>query len=155
LDLAYPGIDSSLLELKVLIPLWTRTPSQFGLVTSIFFLSSLGQLIRITFTISTYPISFLNLTRTAYLNFIRAPYPIASMLTRPYTFIPSRIILPDLFPIELLPTQSYPPTVPNFLTRLGNNSLHPTAYPALPNHLARPGTLQLASPKNVIISLPP
>jgi hypothetical protein len=73
--LAYPSLDSSLLELKVLIPLWTRTPSQFRLVSSIFFLNSSRQLTRVTFT--------------------RAPYPIASMLTRPYTFISGRITLLD------------------------------------------------------------
>jgi hypothetical protein len=28
--LAYPGLDYSLLKLKVLIPFWTQTPSQFG-----------------------------------------------------------------------------------------------------------------------------
>lgn len=55
-DLTHPGLDSSLHELKVLIPLWTRTPSQFELVSSIFFLSSPGQLTRVTFTLLAYPI---------------------------------------------------------------------------------------------------
>jgi hypothetical protein len=32
-DLVYPGLDSPLLELKVLIPLWTQTPFQFRLVS--------------------------------------------------------------------------------------------------------------------------
>jgi hypothetical protein len=32
-DLVYPGLDSPLLELKVLIPIWTRTPIQFRLVS--------------------------------------------------------------------------------------------------------------------------
>jgi hypothetical protein len=57
--------------------------------------------------------------------------------------------------IALLPTQSYLATLPDFLTRPGNTSLHPTSYPALPNHLTWSGTLQLASPKNFLISLPP
>jgi hypothetical protein len=56
MDIAYPGLDSYLLELKVLIPLWTQTPSQFRLVSSIFFLSSPGQLTRVTFTLLAYPI---------------------------------------------------------------------------------------------------
>jgi hypothetical protein len=57
--LAHPGLDSALLELKVLIPFWTQTPSQFGLVSSIFFLNSSGQLTRVTFTLSAYPIGLL------------------------------------------------------------------------------------------------
>jgi hypothetical protein len=55
-DLAHPSPDSSLLKLKVLIPFWTWTPSQFGLVSSTFLLSSRGQLNRLTFTLSAYPI---------------------------------------------------------------------------------------------------
>jgi hypothetical protein len=39
LDIAYPSIDPSLLELRVLIPFWTQTPSQFRLVSSIISLS--------------------------------------------------------------------------------------------------------------------
>jgi hypothetical protein len=139
LDLVYPGLDSPLLKLKVLIPLWTQTPFQFRLVSSIFFFSSPGQRTPITSTLSTYPI---------------LP-PIGLLLIRPYTFIPGQITLPNLFPIKLLPTQSYPATLPAFLTRSGNTSLHSTTYPALPNHLTRPGTLQLASPKNFLIILPP
>jgi hypothetical protein len=77
------------------------------------------------------------------------------LLTRAYTVLPDRITLPDLFPIGLLSTRSYPATLSNFLTRTGNNSLHPTAYPALPNYLTWPGTLQLASPKYFLIGLPP
>jgi hypothetical protein len=157
-DLVYPGLDSPLFKLKVSIPHWTRTPFQFGLVSSIFFLSSPRQLTLVTFTLSTY----LNLTWIAYLNFIWAPYPsltrshqclprhirsypaelpysillpIRLLLTRRYTVLPSRITLPDLFPIGLLPTRSYPATLPDFLTQSGNTSLHPTAYPPFPNHL--------------------
>jgi hypothetical protein len=58
-DLVYLGLDSPLLELKVLIPLWTRTPFQFGLVSSIFFLSSPRQLTRVTFSLSAYSIGLL------------------------------------------------------------------------------------------------
>jgi hypothetical protein len=141
-------------------------------------MSSPGQLTLVTFTLSAYP----NLARIAYLNFTRTLYPsltwshqclpglirsyateflypilllIGLLLTQPYTVLPGRITLPDLFLIGLLPTRSYSATLSNFLTRSGNTSLHPTAYPALPNHLAWPGTLQLASPENFVIGLPP
>jgi hypothetical protein len=63
LFLVYPGLDSSLLELKVLILPFTWTPFQFGLVSSIFFLSSPKQLTRVTFTLSAYPILPDRLTR--------------------------------------------------------------------------------------------
>jgi hypothetical protein len=172
------GLDSSLLELKVLIPLWTRIASEFGLVSSIFFLNSSGQLTWVTSTVSAY----LNLARTAYLNSTQVTYPsltrshqclpglihsypvelsylillpIELLLTWPYTVLPGRVTLPNLFLIRLLPTRSYPATLPNFLTQPGNTSLHPTAYPALPNHLTWSGTLQLTSPKNFLIGLPP
>jgi hypothetical protein len=62
-DLVYPILDSPLLELKVLIPFWTWTPFQLGLVSSIFFFSSPGQLTRVTFTLSAYPILPDQLTR--------------------------------------------------------------------------------------------
>jgi hypothetical protein len=69
------------------------------------------------------------------------PYPIllliGLLLARPYTVLPGRVTLPDLFPIRLLSTRSYPATLPDFLTRPGNTSLHSTAYPAIPNHLIR------------------
>jgi hypothetical protein len=81
--------------------------------------------------------------------------PIRLLLIQLYTVLPGRITLPDLFPIGLLPTRSYPTTVPDFLARSGKTLLHPTTYSALPNHLAWLGTSQLASPKNFIISLPP
>jgi hypothetical protein len=61
LVLAYPSLDSSLLKLKVLIPLWTQDPSQFGLVSPIFFFNSSEQLTRVTFTLSAYQ----NIARTA------------------------------------------------------------------------------------------
>jgi hypothetical protein len=82
-------------------------------------------------------------------------FPIRLQSTRPYTILPGRITLPDHFPIGLLPTRLYPATLPDFLTRSSNTSLHPTAYPALPNHLTRLGTLQLASPEDLLIGLPP
>jgi hypothetical protein len=53
----------------------------------------------------------------------------------------------------------YPTSLPghlsDILTRSGKTSLHPTAYPALPNHLTRSVTLQLTSPKSFLIGLPP
>jgi hypothetical protein len=63
LDLAYTSIDSSLLELKALIPFWTWTPSEFRLVSSIFSLSSPRQLTQVTLTLSAYPILPIRLTR--------------------------------------------------------------------------------------------
>jgi hypothetical protein len=130
-DLVYPDLDSSLLKLKVLIPLWTQTPFQFGLVSSISFLSSPGQLIRVTFTLSAYPILPDQLTQISpeqltqnsperltrshqYLAGLIHSYPtellypillpIGLLLTRPYTVLPDRITLPDIFQIRLLPT---------------------------------------------------
>jgi hypothetical protein len=138
--LAHPGLDPSLLKLKILMPLWTKTPSQFGMVSSIFFLSSPGQLTLVTFTLSAYPISPDRLTRMSpeqlipapYLSFTRSyqcipglirpysvesPYsillPIKLLHTRPYTVLPGRNTSPDLFPTRLLPTRSYPATVPD------------------------------------------
>jgi hypothetical protein len=134
-------------------------------------LRSLEQLTEVIFTLSAYP----NLARTGYPIFIQAPYPsltqlhqclrglirpylaespypilllIRLLLIWPYTVLPCRVTLPDLFLIRLLPIRSYPATVPKFIAWPGNTSLHPTAYPALPDHLAQLGTLQLASPKN-------
>jgi hypothetical protein len=71
--LAFPGLDSSLLELKVLIPLWTRTPSQFRHVPSIFYLNSSGQHTQVTFTLSAYPISPDWLTRILPKQLTRTP----------------------------------------------------------------------------------
>jgi hypothetical protein len=157
---AHLGLQSSLLELKVLIPFWTRTPSQFGLASSIFFLSSPGQLTRVTFTLLAYP----NLARIAYPIFIRAPY---LSLTRWHQCLPglvcsypAKLPYPILLPIRLLLTRSYTVlpsriNLPDVLTRSGKTSLHPTAYPTLSNHLTQQGTLQLASPENFLIGLPP
>jgi hypothetical protein len=146
-DIVYPSPDSSLLELKVLIPLWTWTPFQFGLVSSIFFLISPGQLTRVTFTLLAYPFvlpeSRPNSLSELHPSALPEPYPITSILTRHYTFIPDQIILPDyspdqtstypvlpgritlpdLFLIGLLPTRSYPATFPDLITQSGNASL--------------------------------
>jgi hypothetical protein len=97
--LAYPILDSSLLELKVLIPLWIQTPSQFELVFSIFFLNSSGQLTWITFTLSAYPIS------PDWLTWTLSEQLITSMLSWPYMFISSRITLLDSSPDR---TSTYP-----------------------------------------------
>jgi hypothetical protein len=110
---------------------------------------------------------------------VELPYlillPIGLLLTRPYVVLPGRITLPDsspdqtstysvlhdltwpnyLTPSLLDQTSAYPGTLPDFLTWPGTTSLHPTTYPALPNHLTRSGTLQLASPKNFLMGLPP
>jgi hypothetical protein len=52
------------------------------------------------------------------------------LLTRHYTVLPDRIILPDLFPIALLPTRSYPATLPDFLTRSGYPLMYiPSSHP--------------------------
>jgi hypothetical protein len=40
-DLTYSGLDSALPRLKVLAPLWTRTPLQFGPTSLIFFFTLL------------------------------------------------------------------------------------------------------------------
>jgi hypothetical protein len=125
LALGFPGLDSSSLQLKVLIPLWTQTPYQFGLASSIFFLNSFKQLTRVTFTLSAYPISpdWLTwimpeqltwtpsecLTRShqclpglihsypAELLYLIL-LPIGLLLTRPYTVLPGQITLPDSSP---------------------------------------------------------
>jgi hypothetical protein len=49
-DIVYPGLDSSLLGLKVLTPLWTQSPVQFRPASSIFFMSLPRQLTRVSFT---------------------------------------------------------------------------------------------------------
>jgi hypothetical protein len=131
-----------------LIPVWTtRTPLQFGPASSILFLSLPGQLTWLTFTLSAY----LNLAQKAYLILTQMPYPslirlhqclsglicsypaesphpilllIGLLLTGPYTVLPDRTTLPDPFPIGLLPTRSYPTTLPNFLTRPGYPPMH-------------------------------
>jgi hypothetical protein len=121
-------------------------------------------------TRSAYP----NLTRTPYPSLTRSrqclpglicsfpaesPYPIifpiGLLLTRSYMVLSGQINLPDRFLVRLLPTRSYLATLPDFLTQSGNTSLHPTAYPTIPNHLIQPSTLQLTSPKNFLIGLPP
>jgi hypothetical protein len=180
--LAYPGLDSSFVKLQVLVPLRAQTPSQFGLVSSIFFLNSSGHLTWVTFTLSAYLISSDWLTQilpeqltqtppecltralpdhiNAYpalyicirLNYLTRFFSRSGIylhgLTRPnyltrsppnqtsaYPTLHSLTwsnCLTDLFPIGLLPTQLYLATLPDFLARPGNTSLHPTTYPALP-----------------------
>jgi hypothetical protein len=104
--------------------------------------------------------AYLNLARTAYPNSTRAPYlsltrshqclpslihsypaelsylillPIKLLLTRPYTVLPGRITLPDLFWIRLLPTRSYLATLPGRVTPRCTQLLtwpYPTEYPS-------------------------
>jgi hypothetical protein len=89
--MAHLGLGSTLLELKVLIQLWTQTPSQFELVSSIFFLNSSGQLTRVTFTLSAYPISPNRLTRILPEQLARTPPKRLSVVLKPNTIIRKRM----------------------------------------------------------------
>jgi hypothetical protein len=138
-DLAYPGLDSSLLELKVFIPFWALTPS----------LSR--ELTRVTFTLSAYPFSPDRLTRISPEQLTQTPpecltrshqclpslirsypaklpypilLPIRLLLTWPYTVLPGRITLPDS---SLNWTSTYP-IILGHVTRLPYPSLHGIAY---------------------------
>jgi hypothetical protein len=145
-DLIYPSHDSTLNGLKVLIPLWTWTPLQFGHVSSIFFLTLLGQLTRVIFTLSTYPIdlpkSCPDSLPDPHTNALSEPYPIASMFIQSYMFIPGRIILPDSSRDR---TSTYPAlhglTWPNYLTRPFpcRTSAYPIIPATLPDSLTRSG----------------
>jgi hypothetical protein len=53
-------------------------------------------------------------------------------LNRSDFYLPGRITLPDPSPDQTSAYRSYPATIPDFLTRPGNTSLHSTAYLALP-----------------------
>jgi hypothetical protein len=136
-NLAHPGLDSSLLELKALIPLWTQTPSQFGLVSSIFFLSSPGQLTQVTFTLSAYPIGLPKSRPNSLYNLhpraLHEPYLIVSMLTWPYTTFLGRITLPNSSPDR---TSTHPAlhglTLPNYLTQSFPDRT--SAYAIVPGH---------------------
>jgi hypothetical protein len=165
----------------VLIPLRTRTPSQFGLVSSMFFLNSSGHLTRVTFTQSTYLISFDRLTQILPKQLTRTPpkrptralpnrinaYPalyfrirlnfLTRFLSRSDFYFPALhgLTRPNYLKQSLPVQTSAYSIIPGHLTRPGNTSLHLTAYPSLPNQLTRPGTLQLASPEDFLIGLPP
>jgi hypothetical protein len=139
-DLIYPDLDSALLRLKDLIPLWTWTPLQFGPASSIFFSSLPEQLTRVTFTLSAYPIG-LPESRPDNLpdphpNVLFEPYSIASMFIRPYMFIPGWITLPNSSPDQ---TSTYPAlhglTRPNYLNQSFPDRT--SAYPIVPGHLTR------------------
>jgi hypothetical protein len=135
------------------------------------FLNLLLEFTRTTYRGNLHPIglpdltrsTYQNLARTSYLTFIQAPYPSLTQLhqclpglIRPYSaespypiLLPTKILL--TWPYTVLPGRITSPNrtsayliIPGFLSRPGNASLHPTAYSALPNQLARPGTLQLA-----------
>jgi hypothetical protein len=105
-------------------------------------------------TRACYPMPYLSLYPSMLPKILPELYPSVLSDALP-DYLPGRIILPDLFLTRLLPTRSYPTTIPDFLTLPGNTSLPPTAYPAIPNHLSCPGILQLALPKNFLIDLPP
>jgi hypothetical protein len=158
--LAHSRLDSSLLELKVLVPIQTRTPSQFGLVSSIFFSNLSGQLTWVTFTLSAYPISPYRLTRNppeqlawtppnrltrALLDRINA-YPALNIHTQPNYltrfFSRSDFHLPGLtrsyqaelpYP-TLLPIRLLP-SQPNYLTQSLPDRT--SAYPIVPSQLTR------------------
>jgi hypothetical protein len=140
-DLAYPDLDPFLLELKVLVPFWTWTPSQFRLVSSIIFLNSSEQLTQVTFILSAYLISPNRLTRIppeqlartpperptrALLNHINA-YPALYVQIQPNYltrfFSRSVFYLPGLNGL----------TRPNYLTRSLPDRT--SAYPIVPSHL--------------------
>jgi hypothetical protein len=136
--LVYPSIDSPLFELKVFIPLWTQTQFQFRLVSSIFFLGSPELLTRVTFTLLAYlsPESCPNSLSKLHPSALPKPPSIVSMLTRPYTFIPGQITLPNSSPDRI---STYPAlhslTRPNYLTRYFLDRT--SAYPIVLGHLTR------------------
>jgi hypothetical protein len=139
-DLIYPGLDSALFGLKVLIPLSTQTPLQFRPASSIFFLSLPRQLTRVTFTLSAYlidlPESCPDSLPDPYLNALSEPYPISSMFIRPYMFIPGRITLPDSSPDRTSTHLAiHGLTQPNYLTR--SFISRTSSYPIVPYHLNR------------------
>jgi hypothetical protein len=152
-DLVYPGLDYSFLELKVLIPPWTRTTFQFRLVSSIFFLSSPGKLTRVTFTQSTYPtlpdwltrISPKHLTQTSPECLIRAlpdrinAYPALYVHTRPNWlnrfFSRLDFYLPGL-------TRSYPAELPYPIFSRSDFCLPYRTRPPYPTSLSNRVTLR-------------
>jgi hypothetical protein len=152
--LAYPNLDSSLLDLNVLIPLWTQTSSQFGLVSSILFLNSSGQLTQVTFTLSPYPISPDRLTRFSPEQLTRTPlehltwalpdcinaYPALYVHTWP-NYLTRFFSQSGFYSLGL--TWSYPAELPYpILLLIG--LLLTWSYPAtLPNFLTQPGNTSL------------
>jgi hypothetical protein len=119
-DLVYPGLDSSLLKLKVLIPPWT---------------TYLGNLYPIGLPDLTRS-AYLNLAQTAYPNFTQVPYLRASMLTRPYTFILGPNTLHYSSPNwTCIDSALYSLTQPNYLTRCFSDRT--SAYQIVPGHLTR------------------
>jgi hypothetical protein len=102
-------------------PLWTQTPLQFGLASSIFFLSLPGQLTRsssecliraLSDRINVYLILYVH-TRLNYFTrfFSRSDFYLSDRTCPPYL-----TSLPDPFPIGLLTTRSYPATLPGRVT---------------------------------------
>jgi hypothetical protein len=141
--LAYPGLDSSLFKLKVLIPLWTQIPSQFRLVSSILFLNSSGQLTQVTFTLSAYPIAPDQLTRILPEQLTRTP---AEHLTRSHQCLPgitcsypAKLAYPILLPIGLQITRPYT-ILPDQITLPNSSPDRTSTYPAI-HDLSQPSYL--------------
>jgi hypothetical protein len=138
--MAHLGLDSSFLKLKVLIPLWTRTLSQFRLVSLIFFLNSSKQLTRVISTLSAHPTSLDRLTRIPPKQLAWTP---PNCLTRA---LPNHI---NVYPALYVHTQ------PNYLTRFFSRSdfYLPSltrSYPAeLPYPILLPIKLLLTQPYTV------
>jgi hypothetical protein len=108
--LIYSDLDSALLRRKVLTPLWTRTPFQFGPASSIFFLSLPRQL--------TWSSPECLIRSHQCLSGLICSYPVEL-----------------LYPIGLLLTRSYPATLPNFLTQSFPDET--SNYPIVPGHLTQ------------------
>jgi hypothetical protein len=135
------GLDSALLRLKVLTPLWTWTPLQFGPASSIFFLSLPIQLTRsspecviraLSDDINVYLALYVH-TRT---NYFTRFFSRSDLYLPDHTRSPYPTSLSDPFLIGLLTTRSYPATLPDFLTRLGYPLMHiPSSRPPLCNIL--------------------
>jgi hypothetical protein len=113
-DLIYSNLDSALLRLKVLTPLWNRTPLQFRPASSFFFLSLHRQLTQsLSDRINVYPALYVHTQLISFTRFFsRSDFYLPDRTQPPYP-----TSLPDPFPIGLLTTQSYPGTLPDFLTR--------------------------------------
>jgi hypothetical protein len=124
----------------VLIPLWTQTPSQFGLVSSILFMNSFRQLTRVTFTLWSYLISPDWLTRISSQQLTQTP---PERLTRSHQCLPRHICsypaelpYPILLLIGLLLTWPY--MVLRGRTTIPNSSPDRTStYPIVPGHLTQ------------------
>jgi hypothetical protein len=140
-----------------LIPLRTQTPSQFRLISSIFFMNSSGHPTRVTFTLSAYPISSDRLTRTLHEQLTQTPLerltralsncinvcPALYIRTRPNYLTRSDICLPGL-------TRSYPTKLPYLISSRSDFCLPDCTRPpystSLPDRVTPRCTQLLARP---------